>query len=83
MDISKFKDDPAHKAMMKQRENANNRIREAYKKGADISTIGKMRNEQTTMEHGQHNILHERAEAARMAGKGSHDPVYENSKKNK
>ena len=26
---------------------------------------------------------HKKAEEARMAGRGSHDPIYENSKKNK
>jgi hypothetical protein len=32
---------------------------------------------------GTGHAMHKRAEELRMAGKGSHDPVYENSKKNK
>ncbi len=49
-------------AFEKQRKAANDRIREAYKKGADISTIAKMRLQQDTMEKGQKNIQKERAQ---------------------
>jgi hypothetical protein len=73
-DISKYSNDPLHKGMLSQRKEANAKIVEAFKKGADISQIGEMRLKQNRMERGQHNILHERA---------SKDPYYKDQQKNK